>query len=199
MPLNKGSPTLPTLPGTYLDRHKGNAVPYGSPDILVYHPGQYARPKIRSRTILCGPPDPRPSSLLDIFHRGALSELSIGTSLTSLSNIPQRTLPEYMAPNQDSFRYLGFPISSRGAAWSNEPRNTSRTCASTNHEHDALLDRPTVFREIDGIAVGIVHPVFRLAVRRALIDDRCGVELVASGAHSIHVFDLKTEVIDARF
>src|SRR5258705_8524567 len=53
-----------------------------------------------------------------------------------------------------------------------------------------------MFGEIDGIAVGVVDAVFRLAVRRSLVDAGRSIEFLTSLAHGSHILQLETKMID---
>jgi hypothetical protein len=52
-----------------------------------------------------------------------------------------------------------------------------------------------MLRQVDGVAIRIMDPVFGLAVRRPLIDPRRGIELFACPSQAGDILDLKTEVI----
>ena len=80
-----------------------------------------------------------------------------------------------------------------------DERRWSATKPMSLFQQPASLDRPTVLRQIDGIAVGIVDAEFSLTVGRPLVDTGRRVKLVAGLTQGLDVFDLETEVINARF
>ena len=57
------------------------------------------------------------------------------------------------------------------------------------------LNRPSVLREIDGIAVGIMNPVFGLAVWRSFVDAGRSVEFFARFSQARDILDLETKMV----
>src|SRR5688572_1272992 len=97
-------------------------------------------------------------------------------------------------------------IQRRGARQIDERRRTRRMSQRGDRAQrslwvffSSLLNRPTVLRKIDRIAVRIVNPKFSLAIRRALVDARRGVELVARLAQRFDILYFEAEVIDSCF
>jgi hypothetical protein len=57
------------------------------------------------------------------------------------------------------------------------------------------LNRPSVLREIDGIAVGIMNPVFGLAVWRSFVDAGRSVEFFARLSKPSYILHLETKMV----
>src|SRR5262245_21494870 len=87
-----------------------------------------------------------------------------------------------------------------GRDWTRSRRTTiSNEREKSDVTPTLQLDRPAVFGQVDGIAVGIVNAKLGFTVGRPLVDAGCGVEFVAHATQGIHVFDLETEMVDAWF
>jgi hypothetical protein len=57
------------------------------------------------------------------------------------------------------------------------------------------LNRPSMLREVDRIAVGIMNSVFGLAVGRSFVDAGCSVEFFARLSKPSYILHLETKMV----